>query len=204
MNSTNIVDIYFRVVGEKVRADHGYLLYSALSTLLDGVENGWLHKADLAILPIHGVYSGDGWLMINREAEFGFRLPAEDIPRVLPLAGKQLRIGESLLRIGTTSARSLKPSATLHSRITTTRNGNDEARFDVEISRQMKALDVKGIAQRGRRRVMKIRDRKVAGHELLVTGLNAEESIRLQEHGLGGRRKMGAGVFVPVQDGETR
>jgi CRISPR/Cas system CSM-associated protein Csm4 (group 5 of RAMP superfamily) len=28
-----------------------------------------------------------------------------------------------------------------------------------------------------------------------VSELTAEESIRLQEHGLGGRRKMGCGVF---------
>jgi len=32
---------------------------------------------------------------------------------------------------------------------------------------------------------------------LHVNGLTAEESIKLQEIGLGGRRHMGCGIFVP-------
>jgi hypothetical protein len=34
--------------------------------------------------------------------------------------------------------------------------------------------------------------------------LNAAESLRLQEHGLGGRRKMGCGVFAPVRGSEKQ
>ena len=37
------------------------------------------------------------------------------------------------------------------------------------------------------------------GYALRVFGLTAEESIRLQEEGLGGRRRMGCGVFLPIR-----
>jgi Cas6 Crispr len=48
-------------------------------------------------------------------------------------------------------------------------------------------------------RVVRIKDKTVVGYGVRVAGLNVEESLRLQEHGLGGRRKLGCGVFVPVR-----
>jgi CRISPR-associated protein Cas6 len=36
----------------------------------------------------------------------------------------------------------------------------------------------------------------VVGYALRVNGLTEEGSIRLQEEGLGGRRRMGCGIFV--------
>lgn len=192
-----VVDLYFNVVGTKVSADHGYLLYSALSHSLDQVTKGWLHDNNVALIPISGRYVGDGWLSLDRESRFGFRLPASQISQVLPLAGKSLQVGDATIRIGVTSVHPLIPAAALHARIVTTRNGSDEARFDAEVARQLQDLNIPGEIQRGRRRVLTIKDKKIAGHELLVTNLTADDSIRLQEEGLGGRRKMGCGVFVP-------
>ena len=50
------------------------------------------------------------------------------------------------------------------------------------------------------RRVLRIKDRRVVGYSLRVLGLTAEESIRLQEEGLGGRRRMGCGVLLPMKE----
>jgi len=50
-----------------------------------------------------------------------------------------------------------------------------------------------------RRRLLRIHDKKIIGFPLLVQGLTAEESIRLQEEGVGGRGKMGCGFFVGVR-----
>jgi CRISPR-associated protein Cas6 len=49
------------------------------------------------------------------------------------------------------------------------------------------------------RRVLRIKDKRVIGFPLQITGLTAEESINLQENGLGGRRKMGCGFFVALR-----
>jgi CRISPR-associated protein Cas6 len=51
-----------------------------------------------------------------------------------------------------------------------------------------------------RRRVLRIKEKKVVGFPLRVTGLTAEESITLQEQGVGGRSKMGCGFFLPVKE----
>jgi CRISPR-associated protein Cas6 len=47
--------------------------------------------------------------------------------------------------------------------------------------------------------VLRIKEKRVVGFPLRVTGLTAEESITLQEQGLGGRSKMGCGFFMPTR-----
>jgi CRISPR-associated protein Cas6 len=47
------------------------------------------------------------------------------------------------------------------------------------------------------RRTIRIRDKEVVGFALRVEELTAEESILLQEKGIGGRRRFGCGIFVP-------
>ena len=47
--------------------------------------------------------------------------------------------------------------------------------------------------------MLRIKGKRVIGYALQVAGLTAEESVRLQELGLGGRTRMGCGFFVPYQ-----
>jgi len=49
------------------------------------------------------------------------------------------------------------------------------------------------------RRTLRIRDKEIVGFALRVEGLTAEESILLQEKGIGGRRRFGCGIFVPAR-----
>lgn len=44
------------------------------------------------------------------------------------------------------------------------------------------------------------RPRIVRGHPVAIGGLTEEESIALQVHGLGGKQRMGCGVFVPAEE----
>jgi CRISPR-associated protein Cas6 len=135
--------------------------------------------------------------LLGQRACFGLRLPAALIPKVLALAGKRLVIGGDTLRVGLPHVKALRPAPVLAARLVTTRNGQDERRFDEEIARQLSGLG-------GRRRVVQIKDKTIVGYGIRVAGLNTAESLRLQEHGLGGRRKMGCGVFVPVRGTENQ
>ncbi len=49
------------------------------------------------------------------------------------------------------------------------------------------------------RRALRIRDRRIIGYTLQITGLTAEEPLPLQEQGLGGRRRLGCGLFLPLR-----
>ncbi len=202
----HIVDLYFHIQGKEIAVDHGYALYGAISHVLEPdpqSQDNWLHGAEkIGLLMIRGHYSGQGKLLLNERARFGLRLPVTLIPKALRLAGKRLQINGDALRIGVSNTSALVPASTLYAHTVTTRNGEDETRFDAEIRHQLELLEIKGRATRGQRRIITIKGKKVVGYSLLVSELDAEESIRLQEHGLGGRRKMGCGVFITRCDSE--
>jgi len=198
MDTTIKIDLHFPATGREVPLDHGYALFSAISRQLEAPGDQWLHENDaIALHPIRGRYAGPGRLALAPRSGITLRLPAELIPKCLPLAGKAIQLGEDKIRLGIPQPLALKPVPNLYAHLVTTKNGQDEARFEQEIARQLAALEVQGRPQRGPRRTLRVKDKRVVAHALLVTELTAEESIRLQEAGLGGRRKLGCGVFVP-------
>jgi len=207
MNPT--LDILFRVIGTEVPTDHGYALYGALSRILETEEDQWMHgNPHIGLHTIRGVSLGDGRRLIGPNARLGLRLPSDLLPRSLKLAGKSLDLDGCKLRVGVSETRALVPVATLHCQIATTKNGDDPARFDAEIARQSAALGIRGKVFRvpkgsgGRddrdpsRRIVRVRGKRIVGYSVLATELTAEESIVLQGRGLGGRRRMGCGIFV--------
>jgi CRISPR-associated protein Cas6 len=204
-----LVDIFFGVRGSRVPVDHGYALYGAVARVLethDALTNGagWLHQSDqVGLHLLRGAHGSHGRLLLGPRASFGLRLPAALIPKVLALAGKRLVIAGDSLRVGVPHVQALRPAPVLAARLVTTRNGQDEQRFDREILRQLRELEITAPPIRGRRRVLRIKDKTVVGYGVRIEGLSTAESLRLQEHGLGGRRKMGCGVFVPMRGSEA-
>lgn len=197
------VDLYFQVVGTSLPLDHAFHLYSAIckATGIGTSADSWFHAAtNVGLIPVRGTPGPNHLLILDRNARFGLRIPPDEIPRALTLAGRRLLVSGTTLLAGTTSVEALKPSPVLYARIVTTRNGEDPDRFDAEVAKQLAALEVRGSVVRGNRRVVRIHHKKVIGHELLVSELSPDESIRLQEEGLGGRRKMGCGVFFPRRE----
>ncbi len=91
----------------------------------------------------------------------------------------------------------LEPATVLHAHLVTTKNGQDQERFATEIQRQLEVQGCQGKIAVGKRRTFAVHDKQVAGYSLLISELTVEESITLQEQGLGGRQKMGCGFFQP-------
>lgn len=129
------------------------------------------------------------------------RIEAERIADVLSLAGKQLTIAGQPLRVGVPQVHALTPAAALRSRLVTIKKFLDPEPFLEAVRRQLDALGVSEQVQTtlGRRRTLRIKDKEVVGFEVVLEGLLAEESLTVQEQGIGGRRHMGCGVFVPIQ-----
>jgi CRISPR-associated protein Cas6 len=68
-------------------------------------------------------------------------------------------------------------------------------RYAAEIRRQLDAIGIgQSFELRGRRSVT-VAGRRVVGYSVRIIGLGADESITLQEKGIGGKRRMGCGVF---------
>lgn len=206
-----VVDLVFPVTGLEVPADHGYLLYAALSAALPDLHD----RTDYGIHPIAGLPVGERRLRLTRRSRVVVRLPASAIPVAVRLGGRPIVVGSDRLTLGAPRVRPLRPSPTLHSRIVVIRGFTEPEPFLDAARRQFAALGCHGSldllwpvrprrlegATPGRigpiRRTVQIHGRVVVGFPLLASGLDVHSSHRLQEAGLGGRRRFGCGVFVP-------
>ena len=193
------VDLAFAVLAtEPIPADHGYHLYGALSRILPQ-----LHETNgIAVHPIRGQQIGNRQLQLNDRSRLVLRADADQIGQLIALAGKQLDIAGHRLRVGVPQVWTLRPAPALRSRLVTIKGFLDPEPFQAAARRQLDDMGVSAEAQLtlGKRRTVRIKDKEVVGYEVLVEALAAEESLTLQERGLGGRRHMGCGVFVPTSD----
>ncbi|HMW02951.1 MAG TPA: type I-MYXAN CRISPR-associated protein Cas6/Cmx6, partial [Acidobacteriota bacterium] len=146
--------------------------------------------------------------------------PVESFREVLPLAGQNIEIvvaGQKFqFRTGIPEVYQLKPVTSVWSRTVVIKLSESEKQkvtptremFLESLKKQIESLGVKGTVKiessldsQGReagRKILNIKGKLVVGYTVTVSGLSGEDSIKLQESGLGGRRKMGCGVFVPA------
>lgn len=199
-----MIDLAFNLAAScDIPADHGYQLYAAVSRLLPAV-----HEPNrIGIHPIRGRLIADRRMQICEFSRLTIRVAPERIADLLPLAGKQLNIAGRAIRVGVPQVYALAAATALRSRLVTIKVSGernetrppDEAAFLAAARRQLDALKVSPEARLtlGKRRTLRIREKEVVGYEVLASDLTAHESIAIQESGLGGRRHMGCGVFVP-------
>ena len=217
----NIVDIIFPVSGEPVPVDHGYPLYAALSRRLS-----WLHDEDnsgghegaaVGVLGLTGRSVGDSRLALDARSKLRLRLPAERLSEAVGLTAATLKVSGAQVRLGPPSVRPLVPATSLWSPLVLIkvagRQGGDRVEpesFVAAADRQLAALGidaelslpVRTAGERAgepRRKVLRVKGATHAGYPVLVTGLSSDGSLKLQAHGLGGRRRMGCGLFLPAR-----
>jgi CRISPR-associated protein Cas6 len=188
------VDLCFSITGRNIPVDHGYDLYSAISRIIPD-----FHEAeDIGIKLIRGRYIGDGLLDIHPNSWLTLRLRTSVLPGYINLAGKTISIKDHHIQIGVPQTKSIVAASPVYAHLVTTRNCQKQQRFENEIGRQMAELKVNGECVVGMRKTFTIHAKKVVGYSMTINELSNEDSILIQEHGLGGRRKMGCGFFEPV------
>lgn len=223
--AVHIVDLEFKVTGKTIPADHGYVLYSALSKHIPALHP---HEADrepahalwrcLGVHPVNGRLCGDRKIALGDASRLRVRLPAEMIQDWMPLAGKTLDIDGHAVHVGMPMAKALLPLPTLRSRLVTIKGYQEPEAFLEAAKKQAAALGIHGevmlvpvakaVSAEGNsttiedrcpyiRRTIRISNKEIVGYALRVTNLTAAESLDLQEQGIGGRRRFGCGIFVP-------
>lgn len=194
--------------GRPIPVDHAYPVYSALSRILPELHT----LEEVGIHPICGIQAGNQMLMLTSESRLVIRIEPERIATILPLAGKSIGLGQTVLQIGVPTIHGLAPSPILRSRLVTIKGFTEPKTFCEAIRRQLDAMEVSeqvGILLKKKerkptgelvvlRRTLRIHEKEIVGFEVFLTDLSDEESIRVQEIGLGGRRKMGCGMMIPA------
>lgn len=201
------VDLLFSAHGDTIAIDHAYPLYAALTRLVPAFHDPAAH---LRFAPLSGLRGEPGCLRLTDRSCLRVRLPGDAIPTALPLAGKAVKVMGSKVEFRVPKVLPLIPAPTLQSPLVTFRHGETVEHFLRTAVEKLRELKIEGrptvrvfpggprVGQH-RRRVIRIKERKVIGYAMVVSELTAEESIRLQECGLGGRTQMGCGFFVPVR-----
>lgn len=199
-----LIDLAFQLVGETIPLDHGYALFASLCRVVPALHG----DRRIGVHPIRGRRLEPGVLGLIDGSRLRLRLPSEEIAGYLTVAGRELVLGDHRIRVGIPRAESLVPAPRLASRIVTYKHAMTAASFLEHVRGELDRLGIGGepslVTSAGAtatgdpiRRVLRIQGRRVVGYALQVGGLTAGESIMLQEQGLGGRRRMGCGVFVP-------
>lgn len=199
------IDLAFTITGTTIPLDHGYPLYSALCRVVPSLHG----DARVGVHPIRGLRTAPGVLSLMPGSRLRIRLPSEGLAPYIALSGTELDLVGHRLFVGVPRVESLVPAPLLASRLVVFRGPTEPPSFESSVRRHLSEIDVVGEPSfvpspsppwsgQPKRRVLTIAGRRVIGYALRVSGLTAEESLRLQEHGLGGRRRFGCGVFVPV------
>lgn len=205
------VELVFPLRGKAIPADHGYPLFSALCRLIP-----WIHSDEgLGVHAINGRIEAPRRLVLTERSRLRLRLGADRVPDCIRLTGEQLEIDGGAVTLGFPSLSQLVPAASVFSRLVTIRGFTEAEPFLDAVRRQLTGLNIEGMASlvprpasRPReesssggsdpwvRRTLRVRDKDIVGFAVRVERLTAEESLRLQEHGLGGRRHFGCGLFI--------
>jgi CRISPR-associated protein Cas6 len=214
--TVNFLEIQFSLRGKTLPSDHGYALYSAIKNLLQEVESESTPKdlpADVRLCSISGIPDRAGMIYLSRNSRFRLRCPSEQVQtwyrflqnQVLDIRGHLIRLIQPRITLP-------EASTILASRLVTFKleaiDHTDVPRYFLESCQKgLERLEIKGKAfipsdSDGdlARRTLQVKDKKILGYSVVVEGLTLNDSLKLQWHGLGGRKHFGCGWFYPAQE----
>lgn len=205
-----VIDLSFVLVGTTIPLDHGYPLFSALCRIVPELHG----DRRVGVHPIRGRQSAPGVLSLTERSRLKVRLPAEEIAPYLAVAGSILDLDGGRLTVGIPRVEGLRPAPVLTSRLVTIGHLVEPGPVLESLRAQMAGLGVDGTltlfpstdpkrAGEPTRRVIRVKGRRIVGYAVGVRGLDDDGSLKLQQHGLGSRRRMGCGLFGPSMESGT-
>ncbi len=208
---SSVVELHFPVRGHELPSNHGYGLYGSISRVVPSAHNAeWL-----GIHSIRGRRAGKGSIQISKEAKLRVRLPLLKVSALINLTGATLEIDGHHIQCGIPEIHQLSSASTLRSRLVVINIQQVKGRpleaddFMAAVQRRLTELEIEAVPeleteQQGSsssfaRRVLKVKTAMLPGYGVLLHKLNESDSLRIQELGLGGKRRMGCGLFLPLK-----
>lgn len=197
-----VYDLVFSLRGSHLQIDHAHALAEALQ--------GRLQAATCDRIGVHGVHlagSGNGWnrpeqsdaeLPLSRRTRLAIRVHRDDHEEVAGLSRQTLQLGARQLQVGDSSIRKLSSLGCLYARAVSCDREQSEADFLEQVASALKRLGIdvsKMIC--GRSGEIRSAHGPMFTRALMVADLSPEESVSLQQQGLGDDRLLGCGLFVP-------
>lgn len=187
-----MVDAVFPISGPTLPRDHAQALQQILCS-----HWPWLGSDALSgVHPIKVVHGSDDQALLSQRARLLLRVRAQRMDQLTALAGIDLSVAGHRLRLGQPHLRELRPHATLYAYKVAAEN-LDEVAFMAAVERELRELEIGGERVCGKRQRMLVSGRALDTFSLMLHALPVQQSLRLQQHGLGPHRLLGCGIFVP-------
>ncbi len=191
MAGASVVDLAFGLRGSLLPEDHGLALCRAVAQVLPWlaqVQNAGIHR-------VKGASNGHGELLLSHRAELTLRLPERCVDDASKLAGRRIEIGAREFLVEACRVRRLLPAKTLYAARVVTVSG-EEVEFADAIAGELLAHGVACETVIGMRHRVATPEGTISGYSVMLHGLQPEQSLRMQERGLGRYRPLGCGLFM--------
>lgn len=205
--SDDVVDLVFNIQCRELAVDHAHALGKALSEAAPALKE----DARCAVHSIHLAGSQNGWerpdpnlgqkLMLSRRTRLIIRVPKalrEQVEQALD--GANLDIRGDTLSIGKAKQKLLSRQGTIFARHIVLEAGEetDEDRFLMRIAKELQGRGIRikkalcGIAQE-----IDTPEGPLKTRSIMLADLSHEESLNLQQEGIGDHKLIGCGIFIP-------
>lgn len=200
----DVQDLLFKIDCKTLPLDHGYALSEQIVAHLPWMKD----EPQAAIHQIHVAESANGWmrpedpetevLCVSHRTKMTIRLPAQRFDDAQALVGKTLDIGGYPLTVGKFSTRKLSKLTTIFARYLDTDGSDDETLFLETVHGQLLDKGIKVKKMMSGRLIRHQTDKgEILTRKLMISDLEVEESVLLQQQGLGNKQLLGIGIFLP-------
>jgi CRISPR-associated protein Cas6 len=203
--SGDVVDLVFDINCRELPVDHAYALAAAITEVLPWVEQ----DPRIGIHAVHVAGSQNGWvrpehntqnrLILSHRTKLVLRVPEEHkIPVQQGLTGLTLHVANCPMHIQKSKPRPLSKHTTLLARHVDVTNREDETTFLRWAAQELRGLNIEiRKALCGKAVAFATLNGSLMTRSLLLADLSLEESLLLQQQGLGHNRVLGCGLFLP-------
>lgn len=201
-----VVDVSFRITCQAIPVDHAHALATAVQK-----ELPWIAQEPTAgVHSIHVADSGNGWMrpenpddlvFPSRRTRMTLRVPSHRTDDAQALIGCTLDIAGNPLEVGESTIKDLGAVSTLFARYLVATDDDDEEAFLKDIAEQLKGMGIRPKKMMcGISKTIKTPDATIRTRSLMLADLSHDESVLLQQEGLGEHRYLGCGIFIPHKD----
>lgn len=187
---TDMVDVAFALQASGLAQEHRIALADALLAVLP-----WLAvEPEAGVHRLNLVRGAGEEALVSPRTRLVLRVPRTRAAQAFALAGNELRVGAHRLHPTQPRERELLPHGTLYAHLVAAEQP-DEAAFVDDVRAELAGIGIAAQPVCGRWQTAE--GGRLVGCSLMLSGLDAGQSLRLLQQGLGAHRRLGCGLFVP-------
>ena len=200
-SKAEMIDVLYTIECTTLPYDHAFDLSNEITKKLP-----WLIKNDLnGIQTLHGPESGNGWtraenetIFLSKRTKLILRISKDQIENAKELENIKINIAGNILKIKNLTLKPFSISRVLFCRCVLSDENIGENEFLDNTFNQLKNYNItikKSLC--GKSRSITLDGKNNFTRSLMLAGLSREDSIKLQDIGIGRGRIFGCGIFLP-------